>query len=158
MTSRRDAIKQLGAGAAALAIPGFVLRPRLEPLVVAGQLAELAISSVSAITVRLTLRATGSAQPQSIPFTGALARDEFSAVARGSDPLAFSKARAGDVVVKLASSPPTILVETPRGELVQRLTLDTTTPGMSFALPRGPRLGLGEGGPQFERKGPTDTM
>jgi alpha-glucosidase len=158
MTSRRDAIKQLGAGAAALAIPGIVLRPPVEPLVVAGQSAELEISSVSPLTVRLTLRATSGPQPQPIPFTGALARDEFSPVRRGSSTSTFSKARAGDVVVKVASSPPRIVVETAQGDLVQRLTLDATKPGMSFDLPSGPLLGLGEGGPQFDRKGSTDTM
>jgi alpha-glucosidase (family GH31 glycosyl hydrolase) len=156
MTSRRDAIKQLGAGAAALVVPSFVLRPRSEPLVVAGQPAELAISSVSSISVRLTLRATGAAQP--IPFTGALARDQFSGVARGSDTSAISKIRAGELVVKLSGAPPTIVVETRRGELVQRLALDATMPGMSFILPRGPLLGLGEGGPQFDRKGSADAM
>src|SRR2546423_598227 len=30
--------------------------------------------------------------------------------------------------------------------------------GMSFLLPNGPLLGLGEGGPQFDRKGAADPM
>jgi hypothetical protein len=95
MTTRRDAIKQLGAGAAALTIPSFVLRPRAEPLVIAGQPAELSISAVSPVTVRLTLRATGGPQPQTIPLTGALVKDEFSPpVAHGADVLAFSRVRS----------------------------------------------------------------
>src|SRR4029079_11215163 len=96
MTTRRDAIKQLGAGAAALTIRNFILRPRAEPLVVAGQPAELSISAVSPVTVRLTLRATGGAQPQAIPFTGALVRDEFSPpAAQSSDTAALSRVRGG---------------------------------------------------------------
>ena len=39
------------------------------------------------------------------------------------------------------------------GQPVQRLTLDADEPGLSFLLPKGPLLGLGEGGPQFDRKG-----
>ena len=159
MTTRRDAIKQLGASVASLTIPTFILRSRAEPLVIAGQPAELAVSAVSPVTVRLTMRAAGGSQPQEIPFTGALVRDEFSpAVAHASDTLAFSRVRVGDLVVKLTSSPPTINVETARGQQVQRFTLDAVTPGMSFLLPTGPLLGLGEGGPQFDRKGSTDTM
>ena len=157
MTTRRDAIKQLGAGAAALTIPNFILR-RAEPLIVAGQPAELSVSPVSPVTVRLTLRATGGAQPQAIPFTGALVRDEFApAAAQSSDTAALSRVRVGDVVVRLTASPPTIHIET-RGETVQRLTLDAAAPGMSFVLPPGPLLGMGEGGPQFDRKGSTDAM
>jgi alpha-glucosidase/alpha-D-xyloside xylohydrolase len=44
------------------------------------------------------------------------------------------------------------------GRPVQRLTLDTATPRVSFLLPKGPLLGFGEGGPQFDRKGSTDFM
>ena len=163
--SRRDALKHLGAGAAALALrpfPSAVLRQAGEqPLIIAGQRAELAVSSVSPVTVRLTLRAAGPADAasQTIPYTGALVKDEFSPAAlRTSDTSAVSQVHIGDVVVRLTANPPTIHVETSRGEVVQRLSLDATAPGMSFLLPTGPLLGLGEGGPQFDRKGSTDQM
>src|SRR4051812_41870855 len=158
MTTRRDALKQIGAGAAALALPKLPLLHRFAPLVVAGQPAELAVASVSPITVRLTLRASKNPEQQAIPFTGALAKDTFAAVARGSDDSKFAKLRAGNVVVKVTASPPLIQVETTGGEIVQRLALDATAPGLTFTLPKGPLLGLGEGGPQFDRKGSTDTM
>ena len=35
---------------------------------------------------------------------------------------------------------------------------DAQNPGVSFLLPKGPLLGLGEGGPQFDRKGSVDRM
>ena len=41
---------------------------------------------------------------------------------------------------------------------VQEFTLDAAAPGISFLLPQGPLLGLGEGGAQFDRKGSTDQM
>ena len=158
MTTRRDALKQIGAGAAALALPKLPLLHRFAPLVVAGQPAELAVSSVSPITVRLMLRASRNAEQQAIPFTGALAKDSFTAVARGSDDSKFTKLKAGNVVVRVTASPPVIQVETTSGEVVQRLAFDAAAPGLTFALPKGPLLGLGEGGPQFDRKGSTDAI
>ncbi|MEO8620201.1 MAG: TIM-barrel domain-containing protein [bacterium] len=157
-TTRRDAIKQMGVGAVALALPGFVLR-RPEPLIVAGQPAELTVSPVSALTVRLTVRATGS-QSQAIPFTGALVRDDFGRAALRSTRTSAS-ARVGDVVVTLGASSegrPSITVKTSKGAIVQLLTLDAALPGMTFRLPTGSLLGLGEGGAQFDRKGIIDQM
>ena len=155
--SRRDLLKQLGTGAAALGLPRFPNLLQAEPLMVAGEPAELTISSVSPVTVRLTLRAL-SAASEAIPFTGALAREEFPVVLRSSNPQALAQVRAGELVVRLTPKPPTLVIETRQGEPVQRLTLDAAVPGLSFLLPQGPLLGLGEGGPQFDRKGSVDPM
>src|SRR5687768_7171275 len=67
-------------------------------------------------------------------------------------------ARAGNLTVRYWADPPTIVVETVKGEPVQRLVLDVDRPVIRFQLPKGPLLGLGEGGPQFDRKGSTDRM
>lgn len=157
--TRREAIRDLGAAAAILALPRLVLRSRQAPLIVAGEAAELAISSVSPVTVRLTLRAAGVTPPQEIPFTGALARDSYGLdVAGGPDTAILDGAHVGDVVVRVTPSPPTIRVEAPPGHVIQRLTFNAAAPGMSFILPSGPLLGLGEGGAQFDRKGIVDQM
>jgi alpha-glucosidase (family GH31 glycosyl hydrolase) len=157
--SRRDALKSLGSGAAALILPSSLLRfPGAEPLIVAGQPTELEVQPVSRVTLRLTLRpAAGTAPP--LPFSGALLQEQFSKpVARSADTSKLGGVRAGDLSVRLTANPPTIHVETRHGEPVQRLTLAAAAPGLSFLLPRGPLLGLGEGGPQFDRKGSTDQM
>jgi alpha-glucosidase/alpha-D-xyloside xylohydrolase len=70
----------------------------------------------------------------------------------------LTSVRAGDLVVRFTANPPTLHVERAGGEVVQRLTLSADTRGVSFLLPRGPLLGLGEGGAQFDRKGTTDQM
>jgi hypothetical protein len=44
------------------------------------------------------------------------------------------------------------------GELVQRFVFDQQAADMRFLLPKGPLLGLGQGGPQFDRKGHVDRM
>ena len=156
--SRRDAVQRLATGAVALAWPRAATCITVEPLVIAGHPAELMVSSVSRVTVRLTLRAAGP-RPEPLPLTGALAQNAPGAPVAGSgDRRALARVRAGDLVVRLSADPPTLFVDTRRGEPVQRLRFDRAAPGMSFLLPRGPLLGLGEGGPQFDRKGSTDQM
>jgi alpha-glucosidase/alpha-D-xyloside xylohydrolase len=70
----------------------------------------------------------------------------------------FAPVRAGDLTVRFTATPPVLHVERRDGTVVQRLTLDAATPAVSFLLPKGPLLGFGEGGPQFDRKGSTDRM
>jgi alpha-glucosidase (family GH31 glycosyl hydrolase) len=138
-------------------------------LVIAGQEAELEITQVSEDTARLTFRAVQSdGIPQVIPYTGALVKEEFSAqVARGADTDDFKRVVVGNMVVALnvlssptdgggtLEGPLVVAIDTAKGEPVQRLTLG---PSISFQLPKGPLLGLGEGGPQFDRKGNVDMM
>ena len=156
--TRRDALRQLGASAAALTLPRiFLSSDSTGPITIAGQPAEVEVSSVSRVTVRLVVRAIGA--PAAIPYTGALLQPTFGPIAaRVSDAASRSSVRAGDVRIRVTTAPPTIHVESPDGHVVQRLTLDEAKPGMEFLLPTGPLLGLGEGGPQFDRKGSIDAM
>jgi len=157
--SRRDALKHLGVVGAGLALQGSTLRGRFQDIVVAGRPVELSVASLSPSTVRLTLRPLQGGQPEAVPYTGALAQDDPGSIrAEGRDASQLSRVTAGDLTVRFTGSPPTILVETLAGETVQRLTLSGTEPGMSFLLPDGPLLGLGEGGEQFDRKGAWDRM
>jgi len=63
--------------------------------------------------------------------------------------------RAGGVVVKLSSAPLSAAIETAKGERVQQLTIDPESGVLSFSAGSTPLLGLGEGGPQFDRRGNT---
>lgn len=157
--SRRSALKQLGAAGAGFLVSGGVIRGQSTDIVVAGQPAEVAVISVSPTTIRITVRPLRDGHPAPIARTGALEREEFGApLAQSRSSGALARVRAGNLVVKFTSGPPTIHVETAKGALVQTLTLDADAPAMSFLLPKGPLLGLGEGGPQFNRKGSTDQM
>jgi len=94
-----------------------------------------------------------------VPVDGALVHGAAgNPLARKRAPESFEPVRAGDLVVKYFDSPPTLLVETADGRPVQRLELDAANPGLSFGLGRGLLLGLGQGGPQFDRRGTTDRM
>jgi alpha-glucosidase/alpha-D-xyloside xylohydrolase len=61
-------------------------------------------------------------------------------------------------LLKFSFDPLTIQVDTTGGRPVQRLRLDAQTGSLSFQLGDKPVLGLGEGGPQFDRRGSVDRM
>jgi len=155
--SRRDAIKRLGAGAVVLG--GGVIRGRDAEIIVAGQPVEVHVASLSATTVRITVHPLVQGAPGPVSFTGALADEDAGASrARARDSNDLTRVTAGDLVVRFTDQPPTLHIETAAGQPVQRLVLSATETAVRFTLPRGPLLGLGEGGPQFDRKGSTDRM
>src|SRR5262249_31625740 len=84
--------------------------------------------------------------------------DRWRLVARRRESKSFGSIRAGNLIVRLTRNPTTIHIDTASGETVQRLTLDSTAKRLSFMLAKCPLLGLGEGGPQFDRKGSIDAM
>jgi hypothetical protein len=107
-------------------------------IIFAGQPAEVAVFSVSPATARITVRPLEGGVAAPIPVTGALVQDEFGPpIATARVAAELNRVSAGDLVVRFAESPPTLLVETRGGDLVQRLTLDAAAPEMSFQLPRG---------------------
>ncbi|MGH9370758.1 MAG: TIM-barrel domain-containing protein, partial [Vicinamibacterales bacterium] len=124
---------------------------------VAGMPVEIAVASVGPDTVRITAAAivgTGG-----VPEDGALVEAaETKPSVRGRTAEAYKMIKAGNLVVRYTDGPPTIHVETAKGQPIQTLVLSEEAPGVSFQLPKGPLLGLGEGGPQFDRKGSVDRM
>ncbi len=155
--SRREALKTIGAGSAGFLVSGGLIRGQNADIVVAGQPVEIVVSSESAATVRLTVRPIVNRSPAPLVVTGALAR-ETTAPVKPQPITGTARVRAGNFIVRFTASPPTLHVETAGGAVVQRLTLDAAAPGMTFLLPKGPLLGLGEGGVQFDKKGSTDQM
>jgi alpha-glucosidase/alpha-D-xyloside xylohydrolase len=154
--SRRDAIKQVGA---AVLLGPRVLRLGTAPITIAGEPVEITVASLSAVTARITIKPLRGGQPADVPVTGELVSPNIGTVsARARSTESIAHVRAGDLVVELREAPPVIEVKTNTGATVQRLTFDSANPGMSFLLGSGPLLGLGEGGPQFDRKGSTDRM
>ena len=155
--SRRRALKHLAAAGAAAAFSPVVIRGQSAPIRLAGMPVEISVASISPVTVRITVAAiVGTA---GVPEDGALvAAAEGKPLARRRTPDAFTAVRAGDLTVRYTADPPAIHVDTIKGQPVQRLTLSADEPGLSFLLPKGPLLGFGEGGPQFDRKGSVDRM
>ena len=134
-----------------------VIRGQGQNIVAGGAPVEIVVSSVSPITARITVLPIASGVVGAIPVDGALVQSEWGqALARARSAAPLKSVQAGQLRVRFTDAPPTIVVETKSGEVVQRLTLDPVAPTLTFLLPKGPLLGLGEGGPQFDRKGTVD--
>ena len=155
--SRRNALKHLAAAGLGAALRPAVIRGQSAPIRVSGMRVEIAVASISPVTVRVTVSAI--AVTGGVPDDGALVpAAEAKPAVRGRRPEALARVRAGTLSVRYTADPPTIHIDNAKGEPVQRLVLSAEQPGLSFQLPKGPLLGLGEGGPQFDRKGSTDRM
>ncbi len=156
---RRDILKRIGAAGAGAVLAGRFGRANSADIIVAGLSVEIDVFSVSPSTVRMTVRQRDPGGPRPIPIDGALIGSaEGTASGRYDSADRHSPIRAGNLVVRFTQDPLALQVETVKGSRVQRLTLDREKPGLRFLLPEGPLLGLGQGGPQFDRKGSTDRM
>ena len=66
--------------------------------------------------------------------------------------------KCGALTVKLTRDPLTIRVEGEGGRLIQELRPDAATGKLAFSAGDAPVLGLGQGGPQFDKRGNLDRM
>ena len=150
--SRREAVSRLATVATALA-PVRVVRGQAQPFIVAGKPVEVVIASISSSTLRISVVASGS--------TGVANDGALVATAEGRSSrrhrFAVTPFEVGELMLQLADSPLTLTVATRKRQIVQRIVLDPSAPAVSFSLGKGPLLGFGEGGPQFDRKGATYT-
>jgi alpha-glucosidase/alpha-D-xyloside xylohydrolase len=152
--SRREALRRIGQTTAGLALSSGMIRGQGADIMIAGRPCEIAIAAVSASTVRISVLPIEAGKVSSTPETGTIVADgQGRASGRGRTANALAAVRAGDMRVRFTADPPTIHIDTASGPAIQRLSFDSKSPGMAFLLPRGPILGLGEGGPQFDRKG-----
>jgi alpha-glucosidase (family GH31 glycosyl hydrolase) len=157
--SRRDALKRLGVAGAGVFLTKGTIRGRSQDIVVAGSPVEIGIHALSPSTVRLTVQPIEKGRVAALPVDGALGSEsEGLPLARCQESEIFNPVSTDSLVVRFTPEPPTLHVETRSGLTAQRLTLDKQEAGMSFLLGKGPLLGFGQGGPQFDRKGTVDRM
>jgi alpha-glucosidase/alpha-D-xyloside xylohydrolase len=156
--SRRDVLKGLGSAGAGVIVGGHTLLAQDATIRVAGRPVEIAVSPVSAQTVRVSVVPIENGRPQPIPDDGSLVQQTWRppSVRLTTLPRARS-VRCGDLIVKLSPQPLTIRVEAKDGRLVQQLRPDEQSGALNFLLGDKPVLGFGEGGPQFDRRGATYT-
>jgi alpha-glucosidase/alpha-D-xyloside xylohydrolase len=157
--SRREALKRMATAGGGILLTRGVFRGQSSDVVVAGKSVEITVSSLGPSTLRLTVLPIDGGRVTRVPVDGALVGDaEGRTLARRRGPDRFDPVRAGNLTVRFTNAPPTLHIDTATGAPVQRLALNAQTAGMSFLLGKGPLLGLGQGGPQFDRKGTTDRM
>jgi alpha-glucosidase len=158
--TRRDAMKGIAVSAAALTFtPPDRTAAQETPITIAGKPVEVAFFTASSHTIRITVQPIENGNPQPVPQDGALVKTEWGApIARVQSLSRPSIIASGYLRARLSANPLTVRVETAAGHLVQELKVDDASGHLSFSLGTGPLLGLGQGGPQFDRRGTTDRM
>ena len=141
--SRRQAVKRLAAGAAA-AIAPIVLRGQ-SPITVAGRPVEVVVAPIGVATVRISVRPIVAGTPQPVINRGALV------------PAAERSVTTGELVVRVTEGVSPAITVTRAGRPIQQITFDNTDGIVRLAMGNGPIFGLGEGGPQFDRRGSSYT-
>lgn len=151
--TRRQALTRIGAASAGAMLAPAALFGQRGEIVINGTPMRVAISEVKPWGVRITMLPLAN-PAVTVPLDGALT-PAFEAHKPGAPTLTMATLANG-FTVKFTAGPPTLRI-TKGGVAVQTLTFDPTQKTMRFALPKGPLLGFGEGGPQFDRKGATYT-
>jgi len=156
---RRQFLKQFSAATGALMLPA-------RPLLASGTLAterneepEIQIGTVSPHTLRLTVLPIKDGHVSRIPMNGSLVQESWAppvATLRGN--WRGQVVKAGSLRVRVEPSPLMFTIENEKGERIQRLEIEKDTGVVQFETGNSPLLGLGEGGPQFDRRGSVDRM
>ena len=157
--TRRDALKGIASsGTLALIKPASAILPE-SPLVVASSQVEVTVTSISARTVRITVQALKEGRATALLSDGALVREDWGQPTARMRTLGGNRTlKSGDLHVSVSDSPLTIHVEEKNGRVVQNLTLDSDKGELRFNTGTGLLLGLGQGGPQFDRRSDSDSM
>ncbi|HEX8764572.1 MAG TPA: TIM-barrel domain-containing protein [Candidatus Acidoferrum sp.] len=156
---RRDILK----GVSAICATSFLRASKIEAapqnLQVAGRDVEIQVSTVSAHSFRLAVLPIEGGQPQSVRGNGSLVQSSWGPpLAKFAGAERERAVQAGELSIKLTANPLQAVVQNSKGDVVQNLTIDSETGSVSFSIGDSPLLGLGEGGPQFDRRGSKDEM
>jgi alpha-glucosidase (family GH31 glycosyl hydrolase) len=152
--NRRDVLKGLVAASSAMFVPKQAkagARPP-EPQV------EIQITAVSAFTFRLSILAANHGSVGDIPLDGSLVRKSWGSPIAKLRAAPTGTISAGNHRLKISFQPVSIEVANLQGDVIQQLAWDQNAGIFSFLNGSSPLFGLGEGGPQFDRRGSTDSM
>ncbi|MGB2665069.1 MAG: TIM-barrel domain-containing protein [Candidatus Acidiferrum sp.] len=156
--NRRDVLKGLAAASTAI-----IVRPKLDAIEesegAGGRPVEIQIGPVSSHTFRLTLFAIGTGGSLgSIPSNGSLTQESWGAAVTKVRTEPEQTIAAGNVRLKISFHPVKVSIMNEADTIIQQLAWDDSIGALSFLSGNSPLLGLGEGGPQFDRRGSADLM
>ncbi|HEV2488936.1 MAG TPA: TIM-barrel domain-containing protein [Candidatus Acidoferrales bacterium] len=155
--NRRQVLKGMGAACATCLLQGEDNSSK-HSLRVAGRNVEVQVSPVSEHAFRLSFLPLTDGQVPEIPKDGSLVRHSWGApVAKFQDAVQRKIIQCGEFSISVNSGPLTFSIEK-ANERIQTLRIDEETGIVSFATGDSPLLALGEGGPQFDRRGNLDAM
>jgi alpha-glucosidase (family GH31 glycosyl hydrolase) len=155
---RRQVVKQLLVAAGTLMLPEQRAAAQTAPGSPHAQ-SEIQITSVSEHTFRLTLLPIKNGRAGPVPLDGSLVQSFWG------NPVSVLRSDwrsqtllAGGVRVHAMREPLAFSIENAAGQKIQEITVDEETGAVSFETGNSPIFGLGEGGPQFDRRGSVDQM
>jgi alpha-glucosidase/alpha-D-xyloside xylohydrolase len=156
--NRRRILQQLMAVAGTLILPArrLLAKPLRADI---PRESEVHITSISEHTFRLSVLPVQNHQTTAIPLDGSLVEATWGspmAILRGD--WRSQTVKAGNVVIHASPAPLSITIENTEGKRLQQLSMDRGTGVIQFETGNAPLLGLGEGGPQFDRRGSVDKM
>jgi alpha-glucosidase (family GH31 glycosyl hydrolase) len=125
----------------------------------AGEDCEVQLTPLSSHTIRLSILPVKLGVTTGVASDGSLVKTSWgapSAAIRGE--VQTKTIESGNMKVLFSSTPLTFTITTLEGKTIQQLSVDEQTGVVSFQTGDSPLLGLGEGGPQFDRRGSTDRM
>ncbi|HEY7856472.1 MAG TPA: TIM-barrel domain-containing protein, partial [Terriglobales bacterium] len=117
---------------------------------------DIEVHTLAPRSLRLVLRRESGAQPED---DGALAPRKPDHLAGRAQAASGAKTiRSGELVVSVEWKPTRVQIHDRQGRVIQEITDNPEQRQFWFALGEGPVFGLGEGGPQFSRRGAVDRM
>src|SRR5579871_5531644 len=146
--NRRQALKSVGTVGAALLLPqSRAAQPDFE----------ITITPVTPRTIRISVLPLRDGKPAEIPLDGSLQPAHWGEPsARLRRDSRKQTIKSGSLLVSASPDPIEFAIATNKREPIQQLNFDGAA--LTFATANTPLFGLGEGGPQFDRRGSTDRM
>ena len=155
--NRRDVLKGLLAASTGMIIPEQGAAAQ-DAASVSGSPVEIQITPVSAFAFRLSVLPVNNGSIAEVPVDGSLVKQSWGAPAARLRTESTSPISIGRLRLKVSVHPVGIGVANEHGDVIQQFAWEENTGVFSFLTGSSPLLGLGEGGPQFDRRGSTDSM
>jgi alpha-glucosidase (family GH31 glycosyl hydrolase) len=156
--NRRELLTELaGVSVGVLLAPAAGLAVTYLPF--GGEDCEVQLTSVSGHTLRLSILPVKRSVTTGVASDGSLVKTSWglpAAEIRGE--VQTKTIECGNMKVLFSARPLTFTITTLEGQTLQQLSIDEETGVVSFLTGDSPILGLGEGGPQFDRRGSSDRM
>src|SRR5438876_1968855 len=156
--NRRQALKTIAVASTAAILPRRMTAEAATQQVV-GRDVEIQITVVSPHAFRLSVLPIKKGKPTFVPDDGSLVRSDWGApLLTLRENFKKQTANCGKIIVEIVPDPLECIVTRISGELIQRIKINRANGNVSFPSGNSPVLGLGEGGPQFDRRGSVDQM
>jgi len=121
---------------------------------VVGDECEARVSPLSDHTLRFTVLPVKNGANRAVPTDGSLVRPQLGRPSASVGAMGEGKTFVFEsLLVHISAAPLEFTISTKTHEDIQRIVLDPQTGAVKFHTGNAPLFGLGEGGPQFDRRG-----